>query len=155
MIPFSEFRLAPLDRDATLAEKLAGVPEGTYERFEAAREDIATKDLDDVLPTHRESAVREQFNIMRVDPDLRKYHDFSQNWFGKPTAETVMLLSKLGFVKDGVMTPGTIRDNKVVGALVRAQDIRLPTGIRLSDLGGMEWNERLALQIGRLRDTGR
>ena len=94
MIPFLEFRLAPMNRDAGLAEKLAGVPEGTYVAFASAIEEIAGQELNDVLPAERPSVIEEQFNIMRINEAVRKYHDFSQNWFGKPTAETVMLLSR-------------------------------------------------------------
>jgi hypothetical protein len=155
MIPFPEFRLAPINRDAVLAEKLAGVPEGTFEAFEAQIEDIASEDLHDILPQNRESAIQERFSIMRVDGDVRRYHDFSQNWFGKPTAETVMLLSKWGYVKDGVMQPGAVHDEEKVAALVRTQGIQLPKGVKIRQLGGIEWNERLALQIGRIRDSGR
>ena len=147
--------MSPYNRDAILAEKLAGVKNGTYERFETAREEIATQDLSEVLSAYRESTVREQYNIMRTDPELRIYHDFSQNWFGKLTAETVLLLEKLGFVEDGIITPGVITDEKIVKALLHTQGIKLPPGVSVKDLGGLEWNERLALQLGRIRNTGR
>lgn len=155
MIPFLEFRIAPMNRDAGLAEKLAGVPEGTYVAFAEAIEEIAGQELDDVLPVERQSVIEEQFNLMRVDADIRRYHDFSQNWFGKPTAETVMLLSRWKFVENGVLTPGSVREASKVESIMRTQGITIPEGLKTGKIGGIEWNERLALQIGRLRENTR
>lgn len=155
MISFSEFRLAPIHRDATTLEKLAGVPEGTFEKFEAEIENISEQILESSLPRERESEIREKFNIMRIDSDIRLYHDFSQNWFGKPTAETVMLFSKWGFVQNGIMTPGAVKESEKVKALLKTQLIELPKGLKVQQIGGIEWNDRLALQLGRIREVGR
>jgi len=155
MIPFTDFRLAPVDRDALLAEKLANVPDGTFLKFESEKKRIVETNLDNVLPNDHKSTIDEQFNIMRVDLNIRVFHNFSQNWFGKLTAESVMLLSKWGFVKDGEMKPGSIQKTEKVLALLTTQGITLPENVEISQLKGLEWNERLALQIGRLRETSR
>ena len=150
-----DFRLAPVDRDALLAEKLANVPDGTFLKFESEKKRIVETNLDNVLPNDHKSTIDEQFNIMRVDLNIRVFHNFSQNWFGKLTAESVMLLSKWGFVKDGEMKPGSIQKTEKVLALLTTQGITLPENVEISQLKGLEWNERLALQIGRLRETSR
>jgi hypothetical protein len=145
----TDFRLAPINRKADFVEKLAGVSLGTYDVFSGIVARIGVEDHRVFSERGLEIEIRDQFNQMRSDPELRALHDFSNNWFGAPTRATLALLWTWGaIVRPDEIVEGEEFDSLRCAQLLYAQEIALPAGVTLAETGGLEWAPRAALAIG-------
>ena len=147
MIPISEFRIAPVNRTSLLVERLAFVPQGTYTIFLRELEGIQNNNISLKNPRDIEIAIQERFNEVRALPDLRKIHNFSINWFGKPTPETIKILQYLDSFSGGELVENKSFDIDICHDILISQNIQIPNDIKIHELGGIEWNYRLALEI--------
>jgi hypothetical protein len=146
----SEFRLAPINRKPHIIETLANVPNGTFAVFTEFVSRVGVEDLRLFDDRELEVEIREQFNQMRSYPDLRAIHDYSNNWFGIPTRATISLLWTWGYIdRPEHMVEGEEFDLDRCQQLLYAQEIALPEGLTLVQLGGLEWAARASLTVGR------
>jgi hypothetical protein len=147
----ADFRIAPILRTPRIIEHITDVPRATYERLRELRERAASVELVGFFSHKLGVAVDERFNEIRADKNNRKVHDFSTDWFGGPTPQTLALLRKWKAIKSGELIAGMTVDVRKCRLLLEAQNIELPKSVTLAEIRGIEWNYQLFLSIPQLR----
>lgn len=117
-------RLYPCNQDAGLLEQLGGVPAGTAARIESAQA--------------KERAGEYRFGMAEAlsnDEAAYELYCFQVYGWGRLTEATSALLESWGL--NAVL--GKEEDAERVSALLEAQEVTLPDGVEVPDLGGVHW----------------